>query len=142
MNQETLLQIEKEYKSPVYVYNANKIEEQYNRLTSAFSKIKKLKINYAAKALTNISILKFINKLGAGLDTVSIQEVKVGDVVGVREKSKSLETITNSLTSNSKKYDWLDWNNSDMSGKILNIPARDMIPENIKEQLIVELYSK
>lgn len=68
--------------------------------------------------------------------------LKIGDVVGVREKSKSLETITNSLTTNSKKYDWLDWNNSDMSGKVLNIPARDMIPENIKEQLIVELYSK
>lgn len=68
--------------------------------------------------------------------------LKIGDVVGVREKSKSLETITASLTSNNKKYDWLDWNNSDMSGKVLNIPSRDMIPENIKEQLIVELYSK
>jgi small subunit ribosomal protein S4 len=68
--------------------------------------------------------------------------LKVGDVIGVREKSKSLETITSSLTANSKKYDWLDWNNSEMSGKLLSIPARDMIPENIKEQLIVELYSK
>jgi small subunit ribosomal protein S4 len=68
--------------------------------------------------------------------------LKVGDVVGVREKSKSLEAITASLSSNNKKYDWLDWNNSDMSGKVLGIPARDMIPENIKEQLIVELYSK
>ncbi|MCE3295236.1 MAG: ribosomal protein [Crocinitomicaceae bacterium] len=68
--------------------------------------------------------------------------LKIGDVVGVREKSKSLEAITASLTSNNKKYDWLDWNNSDMTGKVLNIPARDMIPENIKEQLIVELYSK
>jgi small subunit ribosomal protein S4 len=68
--------------------------------------------------------------------------VKVGDVVGVREKSKSLEAITSSLSSNSKKYDWLDWNNSDMSGKLLSVPSRDMIPENIKEQLIVELYSK
>ncbi|MGV3631424.1 MAG: 30S ribosomal protein S4 [Bacteroidota bacterium] len=68
--------------------------------------------------------------------------LKIGDVVGVREKSKSLETITASLTSNNRKYDWLDWNNSDMSGKVLNVPARDMIPENIKEQLIVELYSK
>jgi diaminopimelate decarboxylase len=87
MNQETLLQIEKEYKSPVYVYNANKIEEQYNRLTSAFSKIKKLKINYAAKALTNISILKFINKLGAGLDTVSIQEVKLGLHAGFKAEN-------------------------------------------------------
>jgi diaminopimelate decarboxylase len=87
MNQETLLQIEKEYKSPVYVYNANKIEEQYNRLTSAFSKIKKLKINYAAKALTNISILKFINKLGAVLDTVSIQEVKLGLHAGFKAEN-------------------------------------------------------
>jgi small subunit ribosomal protein S4 len=68
--------------------------------------------------------------------------LKVGDVVGVREKSKSLEAITASLSSSNKKYDWLDWNNSDMSGKVLGIPARDMIPENIKEQLIVELYSK
>ena len=68
--------------------------------------------------------------------------VKVGVVVGVREKSKSLEAITSSLSSNSKKYDWLDWNNSDMSGKLLSVPSREMIPENIKEQLIVELYSK
>ncbi len=68
--------------------------------------------------------------------------VKIGDVVGVREKSKSLEAITSSLSSNSKKYDWLDWNNSDMSGKLLSVPSREMIPENIKEQLIVELYSK
>ncbi len=68
--------------------------------------------------------------------------LKVGDVVGVREKSKSLEAITGSLTSNNKKYDWLDWNSSDMAGKVLSTPAREMIPENIKEQLIVELYSK
>ncbi|HRO74611.1 MAG TPA: 30S ribosomal protein S4 [Crocinitomicaceae bacterium] len=68
--------------------------------------------------------------------------LKVGDVVGVREKSKSLEAITNSLTSNNKKYDWLDWNNSAMEGKYLAVPAREAIPENIKEQLIVELYSK
>lgn len=68
--------------------------------------------------------------------------VKVGDVIGVREKSKSLEAITGSLMSNSKKYDWLDWDNSSMTGKVLAVPAREMIPENIKEQLIVELYSK
>jgi len=68
--------------------------------------------------------------------------LKIGDVVGVREKSKSLEAITNSLTSNNKKYDWLDWNPSEMNGKVLGVPGRDMIPENIKEQLIVELYSK
>ena len=68
--------------------------------------------------------------------------LKVGDVIGVREKSKSLESISDSLSSNSKTYDWLDWNKSDMSGKYLTLPQREMIPENIKEQLIVELYSK
>ena len=78
MNQETLLQIAEDYGSPVYVYDAHKMEAQYNRLTAAFSNVNKLKINYAAKALTNISVLKFINKLGAGLDTVSIQEVRLG----------------------------------------------------------------
>ena len=78
MNEKTLLQIAKDYGSPLYVYDAHKIKEQYNRLTAAFSKVNKLKINYAAKALTNISVLKFINKLGAGLDTVSIQEVRLG----------------------------------------------------------------
>lgn len=68
--------------------------------------------------------------------------LKIGDVVGVREKSKSLEAITNSLLASSKKYDWLDWDNSSMTGKVLNSPSREMIPENIREQLIVELYSK
>jgi len=68
--------------------------------------------------------------------------LKIGDVVGVREKSKSLETISSSLSISKKKYDWLDWNASEMAGKMLSIPSRDMIPENIKEQLIVELYSK
>lgn len=68
--------------------------------------------------------------------------LKVGDVVGVREKSKSLEAITNSLTSTNKRFDWLDWNNATLTGKFLSVPSREMIPENIKEQLIVELYSK
>jgi small subunit ribosomal protein S4 len=65
-----------------------------------------------------------------------------GDVISVREKSKSLEAIQSSLTTNNKKYDWLDWDSTSLSGKLLNWPSRDMIPENIKEQLIVELYSK
>lgn len=69
-------------------------------------------------------------------------EVKIGDVIGVREKSKSLEAISESLAASNKTYDWLDWNNSDMSGKYLALPQREMIPESIKEQLIVELYSK
>lgn len=69
-------------------------------------------------------------------------QLKPGDVVGVREKSKSLETITSSLSSGSKNYDWLAWDSATLSGKVLSVPAREMIPENIKEQLIVELYSK
>ncbi len=69
--------------------------------------------------------------------------VKPGDIVGVREKSKSLEEITTSLHSRrSSNYEWLEWNGDLMSGKFLNRPEREEIPENIKEQLIVELYSK
>lgn len=84
MKNATLLNIAKEFGSPVYVYDAHKIESQYKRLTSAFNKVKHVKINYAVKALSNISILKFMNKLGAGLDTVSIQEVKLGLVAGYK----------------------------------------------------------
>lgn len=65
------------------------------------------------------------------------------DVIGVREKSKSLEAVTDSLGANSaQKYPWLEWNKSEMTGRMINVPAREDIPENIKEQLIVELYSK
>jgi len=69
--------------------------------------------------------------------------LKTGDKVSVREKSKSLEVVVNSLTGNrSQKYPWLDWNSSEMSGKLMMLPEREEIPENIQEQLIVELYSK
>lgn len=69
--------------------------------------------------------------------------VKPGDIVGVREKSKSLEVISNSLAGfNHSRYPWLEWDNSSLSGKFLHLPERNDIPENIKEQLIVELYSK
>jgi len=84
MKNATLLNIAKEFGSPVYVYDAHKIESQYKRLNSAFNKVKHVKINYAVKALSNISVLKFMNKLGAGLDTVSIQEVKLGLVAGYK----------------------------------------------------------
>ena len=69
--------------------------------------------------------------------------LRPGDVVEVRERSKSLEAITNSLSlQGAKKYNWLEWDNSEMSGKLIHLPARVDIPENINEQLIVELYSK
>ena len=102
MNEDTLLQIAKDYGSPVYVYDAHKMETQYKRLTAAFNKVKHLKVNYAAKALTNISVLKFINHLGAGLDTVSIQEVQLGLQAGFQAENiiytpngVSLEEIEN-----------------------------------------------
>ena len=69
-------------------------------------------------------------------------EVKAGDVVGVREKSKSLEAITESLSGRTDRFSWLEWDDEKMEGKFLNYPAREDIPENIREQLIVELYSK
>jgi small subunit ribosomal protein S4 len=69
-------------------------------------------------------------------------EVREGDVVAVREKSKSLEAITASLAANPCGFDWLQWNDNQLSGSVINAPERTQIPENIKEQLIVELYSK
>jgi len=68
---------------------------------------------------------------------------KAGDVIGVREKSKSLETITQSLSVRSaKRSAWLEWDSALLSGKIISMPDREQITENINEQLIVELYSK
>lgn len=69
-------------------------------------------------------------------------QVKPGDVVGIREKSKSLEAVTNSLESRNVNVSWLEWDQSLMAGKFISVPTREEIPENIKEQLIVELYSK
>ena len=69
-------------------------------------------------------------------------QLKPGDVVGVREKSKSLQIIINSLDKNSSNYEWLTWNRDVLQGTFVSIPQRLQIPENIKEQLIVELYSK
>lgn len=68
--------------------------------------------------------------------------LKAGDTIAVREKSKSLEAINNALSTGRKKFNWLEWNEKEMSGTFLNYPDRAEIPENIKEQLIVELYSK
>ncbi len=69
--------------------------------------------------------------------------VKAGDIIAVREKSKTLEMITNSIATNRhQRFSWLEWNNEQLAGKFLNLPERNEIPENIKEQLIIELYSK
>ena len=73
MTRENLLAVAEAYGSPLYVYDTTKMESQYKRLTKAFSKVKQVKVNYAVKALSNISVLKFLHSLGAGMDTVSIQ---------------------------------------------------------------------
>jgi len=87
MQNNQLIQIAKDFGSPVYIYDADKIEQQYNRLTSAFKNVKQLKINYAVKALSNISVLKLMKQLGAGLDTVSIQEVQLGLAAGFKAEN-------------------------------------------------------
>ena len=76
------------------------------------------------------------------LINIASAHIKQGDVIGVREKSKSLSTITHSLERNSSVYEWLTWNSATLEGTFVSTPLRPQIPENIKEQLIVELYSK
>jgi small subunit ribosomal protein S4 len=76
------------------------------------------------------------------LVSIPSYSLRAGDIVGVREKSKSLEIITESLSSRRLSSSWLEWDQSSMAGKFLNKPERNDIPETIKEQLIVELYSK
>ena len=81
--------------------------------------------------------------VNGGVVNISSMLLKQGDVVSVREKSKSLEVIFDSLKSDrANKYAWLEWNADKMSGEFLNFPERSEIPEHITEQLIVELYSK
>jgi len=87
MKPNQLLNIAKEFGAPVYVYDAEKITSQYQRLTKAFSEVSSLRLNYAAKALSNLSILRLMNSLGSGLDTVSIQEVKLGLMAGFQPES-------------------------------------------------------
>jgi small subunit ribosomal protein S4 len=76
------------------------------------------------------------------LVNISSYHLKAGDKVGVREKSKSLDVITASLSNSSQVYEWITWNNETKEGTFVSVPARLQIPENIKEQLIVELYNK
>ena len=86
MERTQLLGLANTYGSPLYIYDTYKIESQYNRLTDAFSTVKNLKLNYVVKALSNINILKFFKNIGAGLNTVSIQEVQLGLTSGIDPK--------------------------------------------------------
>jgi len=83
MNKEYLLDLANKYGGPLYVYDTNIITSQYKRITDAFEKVEKLQLNYAVKALSNVNILRFFKNIGAGLDTVSIQEVSLALSVGV-----------------------------------------------------------
>lgn len=78
MQSKDLVQLAEQFGSPLYVYDADKIQSQFNRLTNAFSKVERLRINYAVKALSNIAVLQLIKSMGSNLDTVSIQEVLLG----------------------------------------------------------------
>ena len=82
MENQQLLALSEKYENPLYVYDTDKIKFQYNSLTTAFSKVKNVRLNYAVKALSNINILKVFKELNAGLDTVSIQEVQLGLAAG------------------------------------------------------------
>lgn len=94
------------------------------------------------RAARQLVLHKHITVNGEIVNIPSVS-LRANDVVGVREKSKSLEVVTNSLAAHgAQKYSWLEWNPTDLLGKYLNAPSREEIPENIKEQLIVELYSK
>ncbi|MBE7639674.1 MULTISPECIES: 30S ribosomal protein S4 [Salegentibacter] len=80
--------------------------------------------------------------VNGSLVNIPSYQLKPGDVVGVREKSKSLQAIQDSLANSSAVYEWITWNNETKEGTFVSVPGRIQIPENINEQFIVELYSK
>ncbi|NRA93070.1 MAG: 30S ribosomal protein S4, partial [Psychroserpens sp.] len=80
--------------------------------------------------------------VNGGIVNIPSYQLKAGDVVAVREKSKSLEAIQNSLANSSSVYEWITFNNDTKEGTYVSVPERIQIPENINEQFIVELYSK
>ena len=86
MNNKVLLEAADKFGTPLYIYDSNMIKSQYNRLKQSFKDVKNLQINYAVKALSNISILKYMINMGSGIDAVSIQEVKIALKAGVNPK--------------------------------------------------------
>ena len=87
MKAQSLLKLVEQFGAPLYVYDAEKIASQYQRLTKAFEGVPSLRLNYAVKALSNLSVLRLMNHLGSGLDTVSIEEVKLGLMAGFQPES-------------------------------------------------------
>jgi small subunit ribosomal protein S4 len=80
--------------------------------------------------------------VNGGVVSIPSYNLRPGDKVAVREKSRSLEAITNSVSVSSQRFDWLEWDAANLAGRFITVPERAQIPENIREQLIVELYSK
>jgi small subunit ribosomal protein S4 len=102
----------------------------------------RLGIASTRRAARQLVLHKHITVNG-GVVNIPSYSLKVGEIINVREKSKSLSAITESLSvKSSKKYPWLEWDSNLLSGKLISLPERELIPENIQEQLIVELYSK
>ncbi|QSE97769.1 30S ribosomal protein S4 [Fulvivirga lutea] len=94
------------------------------------------------RAARQLVLHKHITVNGEIVNVPSVS-LRIGDVVAVRERSKSLEAVTDSLATNgAKRFPWLEFDASELAGKVVSVPQRDDIPENINEQLIVELYSK
>ena len=127
--------------------NENKSEDyHFDRFHPSFSELKKVvgskEMYQFMETITGIKGLVTTDDAMGNECSVWFNAVIRGDVVGIREKSQSLETITASLAASSTSFDWLEWNGTQMSGRFISTPERTQIPENIKEQLIVELYSK
>ena len=80
--------------------------------------------------------------LNGSVNNIPSAHIKEGDVIGVREKSKSLEVVERSVAKSNSVQEWLSWNEATLEGTLVSVPSREQITENIKEQLIVELYSK
>jgi small subunit ribosomal protein S4 len=80
--------------------------------------------------------------LNGSVNNIPSTHIKEGDVIGVREKSKSLEVVERSVAQSTVVQEWLSWNEATLEGTLVSVPTREQITENIKEQLIVELYSK
>ena len=126
-------------------YTYGVLERQFRNLFKKASSLKgitRLGIAPPRAAARQLVLHRHITVNGSVVNIPSYA-VKPGDIVGVRERSKSLEVIADALTGfNHSKYPWIEWDEATKSGKFLHVPAREDIPENIKEQLIVELYSK
>ena len=120
---------------------------RFSGVMHEFSTIKGV-VEDVTEIILNLKMVRFkkISDVNESKIVVSIkkqEQFKAGDVISVREKSKSLEAITTSVAGRRiNKYSWLEWDANALTGKFLNYPNRDEIPENIKENLIVELYSK